>query len=421
MQDFYHLKRENNPLREDAFTVSCLGKLFPASSSDFIRCGHWLSELLDEIPLTHLKSHPENEHATDKIKKCAKKGILIVGLTESGIIPAFLMHLESRKKDLNTHLIYSTRRPVDGIAFNESHSHGPNHVLPLVDAMFKEIWIVEDEITSGNTVMNLIFQLRTHMPIDRVRIFAFADFRNREQKTALISRTSERNIRCSVHTPDFFHKHCHCENGNGISPSCHPPRVPHDVRCCDNQKTHAKNTPLHSTRHQHQLQQRSIRSAHLRPVNNRIGILEASAQENLGGGDIFSLLPGWHLEPKRPALGVKSGNFFDPAFWALPANLSGGILLAVGESVDIAACLTWANGRIAFQQVSLSPWKVDQQSIFSKMTFANKYHLYNYETLDGPIFIISDPVDREIEIEVIEKLKAHGIHVKPLVSTIEEQ
>jgi len=61
VQDFYHLKRENNPLREDAFTVSCLGKLFPASSSDFIRCGHWLSDLLDEIPLTHLTPHPENE------------------------------------------------------------------------------------------------------------------------------------------------------------------------------------------------------------------------------------------------------------------------------------------------------------------------------------------------------------------------
>jgi len=283
------------------------------------------------------------------------------------------MHLESRKKDLNTHLIYSTRRPVDGIAFNERHSHGPNHVLPLADAVFKEIWIVEDEITSGNTVMNLIFQLYTHMPIERVRIFAFADFRDREQKTALISKTSEQNIRCSVHIPDLINKQCQCQNDNGaVLPS-------------------------------------GIKSP------------EASFEENWGEKKSSSLFPGWHLAAKRPALGVKSGNFWNPAFWTLPADLSGGTLLAVGESVDIAACLAWANGGMAFQQVSLSPWKVDHQAIFSKMIFADKYYLYNYETLDGPVFIISDPVDREIEIEVIEKLKAHGIHVKPLVSVVKEQ
>ncbi|SLM29404.1 hypothetical protein MTBBW1_1790029 [Desulfamplus magnetovallimortis] len=190
MKDFYHLKRDNNPLREDAFTLSCLGKLFPASSSDFNRCGDLLASLLDKSLLEH--------HLEDRI--------LIVGLTESGIIPAFLMYLEANRRDLNPHLVYSTRRPIPGIAFNERHSHGPDHILPLTDCCFKEIWIVEDEITSGNTVLDLINKLNEYLEIERVRIFAFADFRSSQQSQHLISYAEKINICCTVHTPALFRK-----------------------------------------------------------------------------------------------------------------------------------------------------------------------------------------------------------------------
>ena len=355
MQDFYNLKRENNPHREDACTLSCLGKLHPASSSDFTRYGSWLSELLDDLDLENPSKHE----------------ILIAGLTESGIIPAFLMYLESSKREMNTHLVYSTRRPISGIAFNERHSHGPDHVLPLAARRFKELWIVEDEITSGNTVLNLIFQLHNHMKIERVRIFAFADFRNNEQKTMLISRTAKNNICCTVHIPAIFQK--------------------------ENNKVNSGN-PL--------------------VLND---IMNKGAMPGNRGGSMDELIYNkLHLQTKRPALGVKSGNFFDSAFWKIPFEFSGGTLLTVGESVDIAACLVWANDSLSFQQISLSPWKVDNQSIFSKMTFADKYYLYNYENLKEPVFILCDPIDKEIEIEVIEKLQAHGICVKPFLPITEK-
>ncbi len=47
------------------------------------------------------------------------------------------------------------------------------------------------------------------------------------------------------------------------------------------------------------------------------------------------------------------------------------------------------------------------------MNFAGKYYLYNHENLKGPVFIICDPIDVDIETEVVEKLKSHGINVKP--------
>ena len=356
MQDFYHLKRDNNPLREDAFTLSCLGKLYPASTSDFARCGGLLSELLTEIISENDLNHDLNHE------------ILIIGLTESGIIPALLMYLESQKKNLDTHLIYSTRRPMSGIAFNESHSHGPNHILPISNSDFKEIWIIEDEITSGNTVFNLINQLSSHLKIDYVRIFAFADFRNIDQKIDFISKTAENNINCSVHTLPFFLKEAKTTTAS-------QPLILHDI---------------------------------MEPVN-------LSFQNNFK-----ELESNWHLPLKRPALGAKTDKCLDFALWKVPIEFSCGTVLAVGESVDIAAGFVLANENLSFQQISLSPWKIDNKSIFSRMSVAGKYYLYNYEQLQGPVFIICDPIDREIEIEIIEKLKNYGIHVKPFLPIMDQ-
>jgi len=368
LQDFYHLKRDNNPLREEAFTLSCLGKLYPASSSEFLRCGNWLSGLLDELDIENHSGH----------------AILIAGLAESGIIPALLMYMESRRRHLDTHLIYSTRRPMAGIPFNESHSHGPDHILPLLNCNFKEVWIVEDEITSGNTVLNLIYQLHTHMEIERVRIFAFADFRNREQKAELEARIAENNIYCAVHIPAFMSK----QDGTATSSQSRVGQT-------------APGRPL--------VLDDSIATVHIPGL--AMSDANLSAEEDSGE----CVDNNWHLQTKRPAIGVKSGNFFDPQFWIVPSQFSNGTLLTVGESVDIAACLAWANNNISFQQISLSPWKVDNNAIFSRMTFADRYYLYNYEHLNESVYILCDPIDREIGIEVIEKLQAHGICVKPFL------
>ncbi|MCP3943827.1 MAG: hypothetical protein GY710_20430 [Desulfobacteraceae bacterium] len=352
MQDFYQLKRDNNPLREDGFTLSCLGKLHPASSSDFTRCGGWLSKLLDQILSSNFI---EDE-------------ILIIGLTESGIIPAFLMYVQSQKKLLNTHIIYSTRRPMSGIAFNESHSHGPNHILPLVDFNFKEIWIVEDEITSGNTVFNLILQLSSYLKIDRARVFAFADFRSLPQRADFISKMAQKDIDCSVHIPPF-------QPGTG--------------------KVAIPGQPL--------------------VLNNIATYVDCLVKQSFKKDT-----DNWHLPVKRPGLGVKSDLLLDLDQWLVPLEWSCGTILAVGESVDLAACFALANKNLSFQQISLSPWKIDNKSVFSRMTFADKYYLYNYEKLKGSVFIICDPIDKDIEIEIIEKLKVHGIHVKPFFTHHED-
>ncbi|MBF0412347.1 MAG: phosphoribosyltransferase domain-containing protein [Desulfamplus sp.] len=403
-KDFYHLKRENNPLREDAFTLACLGKIHPASSADFLRCKGYLSALIQDLRIN---------------QDTMQEQVLIIGLTESGIIPALLMYIETLERNLDTSILYSTRRPLSGIAFKESHSHGPDHILPLpllspslatyintnIDTKssskisklynssirrepspFKEIWIVEDEITSGNTVYNLMVQLSEHLEISRVRVFAFADFRNSEQKSDFYLKTAQHKIECTVHTLNVM-----SENPN-------PASLGYNV-----------NEKPNST------------------------LLGSNVSDNFTGHNKYnsqiSTFNGWHLPSKRPALAIKSGDFICSDLWRLPFDkissewrkseeLPKRTILAVGEAIDLAACLALSNDKIRFQQISLSPWQVDNRSIFSKISFAERYYLYNYENLKNrdlnPVFILCDPIDKDIEQEAVVKLGEHGIEVKPI-------
>ncbi|MBF0203494.1 MAG: phosphoribosyltransferase domain-containing protein [Desulfamplus sp.] len=423
VKDFYHLKRDNNPHREDAFTLSCLGKLHPASRVDFLRCGGYLSGLLDEALFYKSVSHQlVNSHQSVNNNAVVSKSvsqnsntvhhnsnslshnsnsvhhnkclsgnrnddeILIIGLTESGIIPALLMYLETLGRDLNTSILYSTRRPLSGIAFKETHSHGPDHILPLPDCKISEIWIVEDEITSGNTVCNLMVQLCEYLDISRVRIFAFADFRDSQQKSDFALKTAQDNIKCDVHTLSHISDFTR-QNEKMIK--------------SENQKiNHASDRRFLN---KHLNTKHSLETEHF---------LKREALEN------------WNLPEKRPSLAMKSGDFLDVNSWKLPPEISKGTILVIGESVDLAACFALANEDIMFQQISLSPWKVDNKSIFSRMSFAGKYYLYNYERLKDPalhpIFILCDPIDRDIEKEAVRKLGKHGIYAKPIFQGCEQ-
>jgi len=388
LKDFYHLKRDNNPLREDAFTLSCLGKLNPASSSDFIRCSGYLAGLLENALSDRSASDRTLSDGAvhDGLVCCradsdikAGEEVLIVGLTESGIIPAFLMYMETLRRNLNTHILYSTRRPLSGISFKERHSHGPDHILPLPDCTIREIWIVEDEITTGNTVYHLMVQLCAYLNISRVRIFAFADFRESGQKSELYLKTAYNNIECTVHTLN------HIPGSSG-----------------------------QDTKEQGQDKRDTIERSGSQNSRKKVHFSsnDISPEEALSEKYRFK---DWHLPEKRPALAMKSGNFLDLESWKLPPELSRGIILTIGEAVDLSACFAIANENIEFQQISLSPWKVDHKSIFSRIIFGEKYHLYNYERLkeaSSPLFILCDPIDREIEQEVVRKLGEHDILVE---------
>ncbi|MFC8507467.1 phosphoribosyltransferase [Streptomyces sp. NPDC057411] len=91
--------------------------------------------------------------------------------------------------------LHSTRRPVPGVApaggFEESHSHATSHLLlpedPKLLAGDGPLILVDDEFSTGNTVLNTIRDLHERHPRDRYVVVALVDMRtpaDRERLTA---------------------------------------------------------------------------------------------------------------------------------------------------------------------------------------------------------------------------------------------
>ncbi|MEQ8144077.1 phosphoribosyltransferase [Streptomyces sp. OP7] len=82
--------------------------------------------------------------------------------------------------------LHSTRRPVDGVAtaggFEESHSHATSHLLlpedPALLAGDGPLVLVDDEFSTGNTVLNTVRALHARYPRGRYVVVALVDMRS---------------------------------------------------------------------------------------------------------------------------------------------------------------------------------------------------------------------------------------------------
>ncbi|MET7568695.1 phosphoribosyltransferase domain-containing protein [Streptomyces sp. NPDC005492] len=82
--------------------------------------------------------------------------------------------------------LHSTRRPVPGVApaggFEESHSHATSHLLlpenPALLAAAGPLILVDDEFSTGNTVLNTIRDLHERYPRKRYVVVALVDMRS---------------------------------------------------------------------------------------------------------------------------------------------------------------------------------------------------------------------------------------------------
>ncbi|MER8028076.1 phosphoribosyltransferase [Streptomyces bauhiniae] len=89
--------------------------------------------------------------------------------------------------------LHSTRRPVAGVTpaggFEESHSHATSHLLlpenPALLAGDGPLVLVDDEFSTGNTVLNTIRDLHARHPRKRYVVVALVDMRSAEDAARL--------------------------------------------------------------------------------------------------------------------------------------------------------------------------------------------------------------------------------------------
>ncbi|NEB02542.1 phosphoribosyltransferase [Streptomyces sp. SID13726] len=102
--------------------------------------------------------------------------------------------------------LHSTRRPVPGVApaggFEESHSHATSHLLlpenPALLAGEGPLVLVDDEFSTGNTVLNTIWDLHERYPRDRYVVVALVDMRSEADTGRLESFAREIDARVDL-------------------------------------------------------------------------------------------------------------------------------------------------------------------------------------------------------------------------------
>ncbi|MEU3607269.1 phosphoribosyltransferase [Streptomyces sp. NPDC035033] len=104
--------------------------------------------------------------------------------------------------------LHSTRRPVAGVAtaggFEESHSHATSHLLlpedPKLLAGEGPLVLVDDEFSTGNTVLNTIRGLHERYPRERYVVVALVDMRGPADRDRLTAFAAEIGARVDLLT-----------------------------------------------------------------------------------------------------------------------------------------------------------------------------------------------------------------------------
>ncbi|MFE5582192.1 phosphoribosyltransferase [Kitasatospora sp. NPDC056531] len=107
---------------------------------------------------------------------------------------------------LDAPYLHSTRRPVPGIAplggFEEEHSHATAHLLlpsdPGLLAGDGPLVLVDDELSTGRTVLNTVRELHARHPRGHYVVVALVDLRSADDRARLAGAAAELGVRLDV-------------------------------------------------------------------------------------------------------------------------------------------------------------------------------------------------------------------------------
>ncbi|MEU6138960.1 phosphoribosyltransferase [Streptomyces sp. NPDC047081] len=185
LTDLLGLALRRNPKRAHLLVSNVLGKHVPQSPSVVYGYGFALGRRVRDLLGT-------GEAA----------GSVVLGYAETA---TGLGHAVADGVGLAPYL-HSTRRPVPGVAaaggFEESHSHATSHLLlpenPALLAGDGPLVLVDDEFSTGNTILNTIRDLHARYPRSRYVVVALVDMRSAADAGRLEEFAREINARVDL-------------------------------------------------------------------------------------------------------------------------------------------------------------------------------------------------------------------------------
>lgn len=211
MEDLFLMGARVNPKRSFLFISKLLGKHLEVQSDIPKLSGHLLSNLFVKkeegyyfSDIYNLVEAVKTGDTTDYVKEelnrthTLKEKVLFLGFAETatGIGHAVFSAFQ------NAHYVHTTREAFTDkesvFNFQEEHSHATDHLCYLMDKEVinevSHIVLVDDEVTTGNTCLNLIRSLNEVYPNKRYTIMSLLDWRTDVQEEAYSRFQQELNI-----------------------------------------------------------------------------------------------------------------------------------------------------------------------------------------------------------------------------------
>lgn len=204
-----------NKKRQFLFVSKLIAKHLAVHPSLALGTGTLLASLLMES--LGLEGHPNTRALAEMIetgtvdrelsleslrfKKALPGKTVFIGMAETatGLGHSVFQHFEAAA------YLHTTREEIIGITpsfvFEEEHSHATSHKVYAPSGMLEEadtIVLIDDEISTGNTLLNLVCALDDQFPDKSYVSLSILDWRNENQKEKLEKMASERNIRLNI-------------------------------------------------------------------------------------------------------------------------------------------------------------------------------------------------------------------------------
>lgn len=192
-------KRQNNPKRNFLFISKVLGKHITVKPDVVRSAGYLLASRhydLDPMPYIQYLHNQTNEITFDK-KAVPNQSTLVIGFAETatglGMSVASAIkgstYVCTTRENLNTNTVFT---------FEEQHSHATTHKMYFDNFNFDEIILVDDEITTGRSMLNLITELHKLSSAKSFTILSILDWRTDSYRQMFEEKKKELGVDITV-------------------------------------------------------------------------------------------------------------------------------------------------------------------------------------------------------------------------------
>lgn len=196
-------KRDNNKKRSFLFISKLLGKHLAVKPEVVKATGFLLSSLKYNFNNDSFVDCIKNNCKPDYRNHAKDNDVLVVGFCET----ATALGMSVASSIEGSTFIATTREPISGvkqlITFEEEHSHASTHFMfsnNINLCNFRKIILVDDEITTGNSLLHLMNTLIKNCDVAEISIMTILDWRNDEQKQKFIDFSLANNVVINIYS-----------------------------------------------------------------------------------------------------------------------------------------------------------------------------------------------------------------------------